>query len=327
MSITLKPVHILTGFLGSGKTTLLNRLLSQAEFSNTLVIINEFGEVPLDHHLIEKSTDTIVELSNGCLCCTVRGEMVDLLLELDTSQFDRVIVETTGIADPIPVYQSLTAQPVLAKGLRAGSIITVFDTLSGAALFKAHEEARKQLALADIVFLTMVDRNGDRTAAQQLISQHSPQAIITMNPEEIRPDAIDLVAKATAAHGNASHSDQYTSIILETERLLPIPIVCDFLHQLANDCGETLLRVKGLVKCPENIEKPILIQMSGQIVHDPISLPQWPNGTDGTGLVVIGKGIDHKKVKTLFEGFFGIMNIDTPDREAITGNPLSIPGL
>ncbi len=99
-----RPVHILSGFLGTGKTTFLNQLLKRHDFSNTLVIVNEFGEVPLDHQLIESSSETIVELSNGCLCCSIRGELVDTLLTLNVDTFDRVIIETTGIADPLPVH-------------------------------------------------------------------------------------------------------------------------------------------------------------------------------------------------------------------------------
>ncbi|MBP1858941.1 CobW family GTP-binding protein [Rhizobium herbae] len=150
------PVSILTGFLGAGKTSLLNRLLKDPDLTDTAVIINEFGDVSLDHLLVEASSDGIIELSDGCLCCTVRGELVDTLADLmDRMQtgkirpLKRVVIETTGLADPAPVLQSVMGNPVIAQSYRLDGVVTVVDAVNGLSTLNNHEEAVKQVAMAD----------------------------------------------------------------------------------------------------------------------------------------------------------------------------------
>ena len=155
--LSKKPVILLTGFLGSGKTTFLNRILKLDEFKNSLVIVNEFGSVPVDHLLVEKSAETIYELSNGCLCCNMRGELVETLANLDLTRFDRIFIETTGIADPLPVFQTLAFNPDLASRLQPSLILSVFDLARGKELISAHAEAQHQLAIADQILLTKQD--------------------------------------------------------------------------------------------------------------------------------------------------------------------------
>ncbi len=158
------PVSILTGFLGSGKTTLLNRLLKDPALADTAVIINEFGDVGIDHLLVEKASDGIIELSDGCLCCTVRGELVDTLSDLidrlqtgKLQQLKRVIIETTGLADPAPVLHAIMGHPVLLQAFRVDGVITTVDAVNGMATLDAHEEAVKQAAVADRVVITKTD--------------------------------------------------------------------------------------------------------------------------------------------------------------------------
>jgi G3E family GTPase len=158
------PVSIVTGFLGSGKTTLLNRLLKEPELKDTAVIINEFGDVGIDHLLVEQSGDGIIELSDGCLCCTVRGELVDTLSDLiDRLQtgriaaLARVVIETTGLADPAPVLSAIMGHPVLVQAFRLDGVVTVVDAVNGMATLDAHEEAVKQVAVADRIVLTKSD--------------------------------------------------------------------------------------------------------------------------------------------------------------------------
>ncbi|WP_438751968.1 CobW family GTP-binding protein [Pararhizobium sp. O133] len=150
------PVSILAGFLGAGKTSLLNRLLKDPDLTDTAVIINEFGDVSLDHLLVEASSDGIIELSDGCLCCTVRGELVDTLADLmDRMQtgkikpLKRVVIETTGLADPAPVLQSVMGNPVIAQSYRLDGVVTVVDAVNGLSTLDHHEEAVKQVAMAD----------------------------------------------------------------------------------------------------------------------------------------------------------------------------------
>ncbi len=150
------PVSILTGFLGAGKTTLLNRLLKDPDLTDTAVIINEFGDVSIDHLLVEASSDGVIELADGCLCCTVRGELVDTLADLmDRMQtgkirpLKRVVIETTGLADPAPVLQSVMGNPIIAQNYRLDGVVTVVDAVNGLATLGNHEEAVKQVAVAD----------------------------------------------------------------------------------------------------------------------------------------------------------------------------------
>lgn len=154
------PVSVLTGFLGSGKTTLLNRLLKDPALSDTAVIINEFGDVGLDHLLVEKSDDGIIELSDGCLCCTVRGALVDTLSDLiervqtGRASLKRIIIETTGLADPAPVLQSIMGHPVMMQAYRLDGVLTTVDAVNGMATLDAHAESVRQVAMADRIILT-----------------------------------------------------------------------------------------------------------------------------------------------------------------------------
>jgi G3E family GTPase len=166
------PVSIITGFLGSGKTTLLNRLLKEPELKDTAVIINEFGDVGIDHLLVEQSGDGIIELSDGCLCCTVRGELVDTLSDLiDRLQtgriaaLARVVIETTGLADPAPVLSAIMGHPVLVQAFRLDGVVTVVDAVNGMSTLNAHIEAVKQVAVADRIVLTKTDLLKGRNVA------------------------------------------------------------------------------------------------------------------------------------------------------------------
>ena len=159
------PVTVLTGFLGSGKTTLLNKLLRRPELADTAVIINEFGEIGLDHLLVEKSDDEgMVTLNSGCLCCTVRGDLVRTMSELflkrsrgEVSPFKRMVVETTGLADPAPILHTLMTDPLLASRYRLDGVVTTVDGVNGTSTLDNHEEAVKQAAVADRLLLTKVD--------------------------------------------------------------------------------------------------------------------------------------------------------------------------
>lgn len=158
------PVSVLTGFLGSGKTTLLNGLLKDQLLANACVIINEFGDVGIDHLLVERSDENVVELSSGCLCCTIRGDLIDTLTDLlarrdagTIKPFDRIVIETTGLADPAPILHVLMMDPLLVARLRLEGVITVVDGFNGMATLDAHAEAVKQVAVADRVVLTKLD--------------------------------------------------------------------------------------------------------------------------------------------------------------------------
>src|SRR5262249_9738941 len=157
------PFTVLTGFLGAGKTTLLNRLLKDPALADTAVIINEFGDIGLDHLLVERVDDGVVLLSSGCLCCTMRGDLVDALdrltrdLDNGRARFSRVVIETTGLADPAPVLHTVMVHPYLVLRYRLDGVITLVDAVNGVATLDAHPEAVKQVAVADRIVLTKID--------------------------------------------------------------------------------------------------------------------------------------------------------------------------
>jgi G3E family GTPase len=195
------PVTVLTGFLGSGKTTLLNKLLRRPELADTAVIINEFGEIGLDHLLVEKSDDEgMVTLNSGCLCCTVRGDLVRTMSELflkrskgEVSPFKRMVVETTGLADPAPILHTLMTDPLLATRYRLDGVVTTVDGVNGASTLDNHEEAVKQAAVADRLLLTKVDI-ADAAPLDELkhrLQHLNPGAsAISITDGEIDPNAI-----------------------------------------------------------------------------------------------------------------------------------------
>ncbi len=206
------PVSIITGFLGAGKSTLLNRLLKDRQLSDCAVIINEFGDVGIDHMLVETSGDQMVELSDGCLCCTVRGELVDTLASfIDMMQtgkmkpISRVVIETTGLADPVPVLQSVIGNPVLAQNFHLDGVVTVIDALNGMRSLDNHEEARRQAAVADrlVISKTTMAEAGDVNALVARLMAINPNArIVDADGEEAGKAALlqagyfDVTAKS-----------------------------------------------------------------------------------------------------------------------------------
>lgn len=322
------PISLLSGFLGSGKTTLLNKLLEREEFRDTLIIINEFGETSLDHLLVENSTETIFELSNGCLCCSIRGELVDTLLELDRTGFKRIIIETTGIADPFPVFQSIASHLELAQHYIPTSISIVVDAIRAEHLINEHDEAHKQIAVADNIILTKL---GNETNIEPLITTIkaiNDTAPIFKDAHEIslRQFTQTSLAKRVPGHHSHDHSSAYQSIVLTTKRPLSKALLAGFIHHLSTCYGEKLLRVKGLVLSQENPGQPLIVQTSGQIMHDFEQLETWPDEVSQTTLVVIVKNTSTEIAQNAFDSFTNNIGIDMPDRQAMTNNPLSIPG-
>ncbi|WP_420334761.1 CobW family GTP-binding protein [Roseibium sp.] len=188
------PLSILTGFLGAGKTTLLNKILKDPAMADTAVIINEFGEIGLDHLFVDQAGEGIVELSSGCLCCTIRGDLVttleNLLRHLDngrTERLNRVIIETTGLADPAPILHTVMLHPYLVMRYRLDSVITLVDAINGLSTLDEHEEARKQAAVADRIVLTKTDLVG--TEADASAFEALKHRLHALNPGALRLDA------------------------------------------------------------------------------------------------------------------------------------------
>lgn len=371
MSQSRIPVSILTGFLGAGKSTLLNRLLKDPEMKDAAVIINEFGEVGIDHLLVEASNDAVVELSDGCLCCTVRGELVDTLAELiDGMQtgkikpLSRVVIETTGLADPAPVMQSVMGHPSIAQHFDLDGVVTVVDAVNGLSTIDTYPEAYKQVAVADRVILTKKTLADEATilALTQRLRSLNPRAAITDGDAEDAGSAAMLVnglydpaskiadvdrwlkdEMAAAHHHHHDHHHGHdhhhhahdvnrhgASIrsysILHEEPIDPMAINM-FIDLLRSTHGEKLLRMKAIVALTDRPDKPLVLHGVQSIFHPPVRLPAWPEGSDRkTRLVLITRDLSESYVRDLFGAFTGKVAIDRPDRAAMMDNPLSIPG-
>jgi G3E family GTPase len=338
---------IVTGFLGAGKTTLLNHILKDPALSDTAVVINEFGEVAIDHLLVEQAGDGVIELGGGCLCCTVRGALVDTLLSLLDRPLRRVVVETTGLADPVPLLQSVMAHPVLAEAYRVDCVLTVVDVVNGSNTLEAFDEARNQVAVADRIVLTKSDiadaRTREALLARLAALNGDAELLDSRRPESIRADmllepALDI-RTVPAGHdhhdhdhhhdhaGHHHHHEEFGSVSLLHDRPIPFTAIEGFLHLLASQQGERILRIKGLVETAEDPDHPLLLQGAQKLLHPPQALPRWPEGERGTRIVVIGRALDADYIRRIFAAFVGVAGVDTPDRTALVENPLSISGL
>ena len=324
------PLHLVTGFLGAGKTTFLNRLLRDPALGQTLVVVNEFGAAALDHRLYERMDGEISLLASGCLCCTLRGDFVEGLhalldrraaRELD---FARLIVETSGLADPGPILHALFADGALAAQLRLAGVVTLVDALNGADTLQRHGEARRQVALADRIALTKTDL-ADPTPVIAALAVLAPLAVVTQAGEI---DATAFLAQAPrpppvvsprAAHGGAE------AHVFRSPTPLPAAGLVRFLDLLAQAAGPRLLRVKGLVATDDLPDRPWLVQGAQHAFAPPIRLAAWPDGPQETALVVIGEGLS-APAQALWDALTGAVAPDTPDLAALTDNPLKPQG-
>ncbi|MFD1704123.1 CobW family GTP-binding protein [Methylopila henanensis] len=316
------PVNILTGFLGSGKTTLLKRLLAEPELANTAVLVNEFGEAGLDHLLLERIADDVVLLKSGCLCCTVRGDLRDALMALlgrrargEIAGFDRIVIETTGLADPGPVVATLAADPALRHQLRTGAIVTVVDAMLGEATLDAHEESVRQAAVADRLILTKTDLAPEAAAARvrtRLANLNPAAPVIELFPDDApSPDLLlaDVHDDATRAvevrrwlAAGAGRHGAVRAFALAAEQPLDWARFGLWLSMLLNRHGDRILRLKGLVAV-EGVDTPVVIQGVQHLVHAPVHLDAWPDGRPATKLVVIAHGLDPALVERSFRAF------------------------
>ena len=356
---------VLTGFLGAGKTSLLNRLLADPALAGTAVIINEFGEIGLDHLLVREISEGVVLLQSGCLCCTLRGDLVDaleqLLRDLDNGRaaFSRVVLETTGLADPVPVLQTAMAHPYLVMRYRLDGVVTVVDAVNGTATLDRHPEAVKQVAVADRIVLAKTDlldtpaRKLGRDALLARLRALNPAApVLDAAAGEATPQRLldcglydpgrkvsDVrrwlaaeayeQAAAHAAHAHDHHRHDVNrhdasirAFAFASEAAIPGAMFEAFVDLLLSVYGPNLLRMKGIVKLAETPHSPIVIHGVQHIFHPAVRLPRWPDGDERTRLVLITRHLDPKAVEALFDFFLGAGAPDRPDRAALLDNPL-----
>ena len=328
------PVSIITGFLGSGKTTLLAHLMRDPAMGRTAVIINEFGAIALDHDLIETSDESFVQLSNGCLCCNVRSDLTLTLADLAARRaqgtlppFERVVIETSGLADPAPILHALMTSRDLTGIYALDGVITTVDALLGIATLENHEEARRQAAVADRIVITKTDLAGAQTDAirQRLAAVNPGAPLIVAVRGAIAPSvlfdgdcgfyAVDgkhpdvgawlahesVDAASGHAHSPHQHSENITSFCIVREKPLRAVTLPLLLSALAENCGADLLRMKGIVRVLEAPEHPAVIHGVQHVYHAPVWLPRWPSAERRTRMVFIGRNIRESWVRTLIE--------------------------
>ncbi|MFD0935658.1 CobW family GTP-binding protein, partial [Methylobacterium trifolii] len=299
------PLTVLTGFLGAGKTTLLNRLLRDPALADTVVIVNEFGEIGLDHLLIERVDEDMILLGAGCLCCTVRGDLIatleDLLRKRDNGRitpFRRVVIETTGLADPAPILHALIYHPYLVLRYRLQGVVTVVDAVNGQATLDAHPEALRQAAVADRIVLAKADLTGDTAPLRARLRALNPSAPV--DPADVAAETLlggffgldgkgaDVRAwlGAEAAQG-AEHGHHHHDVNRHDASIRAFSLVSDvpvpratfemFLDLLRSGHGPKLLRLKGLVALADDPDRPVVVHGVQHVVHAPVTLPAWPD--------------------------------------------------
>ena len=328
------PITILTGFLGAGKTTLLNALLRDGAMARTAVVVNEFGDVGIDHLLVDRVEGDMLVLNTGCVCCAARGDLVDAFSSLlerrgaGRIDFDRIVVETTGIADPGPILNAALLDPELWRVGRIEAVITVVDAVGGAAVLDRHHEAVRQVAMADAIVLSKTDLlpDTDRNPVLGLkprIRALNPGAPILAARDigavlaAVLDPSLGLAKRASEgslAGGNAEHRHAATlratclrAGVIQTAR------VRDFLDVLISRQGSHLLRLKGLVATRDDPARPLVVHAVRHMVHPSRRLPAWPNDDHETRVVVITEGAEPGTVAEVWDAFFGPPTIDRPD--------------
>lgn len=355
------PLTLITGFLGAGKTTLLNTLLTDPALKETAVIINEFGDVALDHLMVERIDDEMMVLASGCLCCTLRGDLVTalekLLRGLDNGRvfFRRVVIETTGLADPAPILQTAMSHPYLVMRFRLDGVVTLVDAVNGLATLDAHREAVKQVAVADRLVLTKTDLldTTERAGAKETLTgrlrdlnpaapvldaargEATPARLLECGlykPGDKIPDVKAWLAEEAyeAAHDHGHHhhhdvtrhDDRIRSFSLATDTAIPAAVLDLFLELLRSMHGPNLLRMKGIVRIEETPDTPVVIHGVQHILHPPARLERWPDADRRSRLVFIVRDIEPRVIGELFDAFLGTPAPGRPDRAALADNPL-----
>jgi G3E family GTPase len=319
-------VSVLTGFLGSGKTTLLGHLLRQPQFSRTAVIINEFGEIGLDHELVEASEDSFVELQTGCLCCKIRTDLAqtlqDLLRRRDRGScpaFDRIVIETSGLADPAPILQTLMTDIGIAGRLVLGGVVTTVDAVNGAGTLEREGVSQKQVAVADRLVLTKSDLVGAAQPAllRRLAELNASAKVLSADHGRIDlsclfnaglydPDTKSLDVKSwlpAEAHGrpHGRHDADINTYAIVREQPIRAVALTLFLETLAEHCGADLLRLKGIVNIAESPDQPAVIHGVQHVFHPPAWLERWPSDDRRSRIIFIARRVPQRWVEVLLD--------------------------
>ena len=308
------PVHILTGFLGSGKTTLLNRLLATASLSNSAVIVNEYGAIGIDHHLVEQSDDRFVELAGGCVCCAVRGDLAATLAQLldaraagRCSAFTQVLIETTGLADPNPIVNLLGVDRDLAERTHLGATLATVDAVNGVTSLTQFVEATQQVVLADTVVITKTDLAAEATNVIELARTTNPHAqMVTAGINDELP-AIELllrrqtVASTRRSHEHHQHTADIESFVVQRDTPIHPAVIPLFVEALAQQLGTALLRLKGIISL-DGQDVRVVLHAAQHVFHPLASLPDGADESfGGSELVFIVRGEAQAFVESLLD--------------------------
>lgn len=343
------PVTVISGFLGSGKTTLLNRLLQDPAMAGAAVIVNEFGDIGIDHLLVENIRGDAVLLESGCLCCAVRGDLVDTMRMMawqadndELPAFDRLVIETSGLADPAPVLQTIMANPLVTDRYRLAGMVTTVDAVNGAAQIDTAEEAMKQVVLASRLLITKTDiassaQQDQCEARVRALNGGAPLARISMGEVEAAtlfderdydPAALEDPARwlgdpqpGAAADGHADgdgqdhhahdhpghdhiHSTGIVSFCLTRQEPIPWPALRLWLDSLTSLRGADLLRVKGIVNV-EGRDRPLVVHGVQHVFHPPRLLESWPDRDRRSRIVCITRGLAERDVSNALDAAIG----------------------
>ena len=335
---SLIPVTLLTGFLGSGKTTVLNHVLKEPDMAATAVIVNEFGEIGLDHLLVERSSEDVVLLNSGCLCCTVRGDIVDTLTNLFVDRvkgkipfFLRVAIETTGLADPAPILHTLMTDPIVAARYMLDGVVTTVDAVNGTGTLDKQREAVKQAAVADRLLLTKSD------LAEPAVRQRIEGRLKALNPSApivpvaqgavdpallfnigfydpvtksadvrrwLRDEAFESGHNREHEHLDVNrHDDRIRAVCIIRERPISWTALSAWLDALAEMRGDDLLRLKAIVALSDRPDQPVVLHGVQHLFHPPVLLPEWPSEDHRTRMVFITRDLPREAIETTLTAF------------------------
>jgi len=296
------PITILTGFLGSGKTTLLNRLVQQPSMRDAFVLVNEVGDVSVDHHLVEEISERLAVLPSGCVCCAVRGDLVDVLADEALLEGRRqVVIETSGLADPTPLVATILRSRELRERFHLGSVMVALDATRGRETVERYPEAAKQLALADLVVITkcdQVDEDGVR-AAEEFARSAAPEArVLHASDGVIRESPRDAPSRHVSPPSSEhTHTHGIRTFTIESDVRAAFPSFAAWLAVMSQFHGERLLRLKGLLRVDDH-DDPVVVQSVQHVVYPTYTLPAWP-GPPKTQLVGITHDMNEKLLKNV----------------------------
>tara|TARA_B100000085_G_scaffold284193_1_gene316634 strand:- start:518 stop:1576 length:1059 start_codon:yes stop_codon:yes gene_type:complete len=332
------PVTVITGFLGSGKTTLLSSILKKKEMQKTAVIINEFGEIGLDHALIEHTDENIVELQSGCICCTIQGDLNKTLIDLfykmmngKVSSFNRILIETTGLANPVPIIHTLMSSIELIRIYSLDGVITVVDSINGEKTLDLHEESLKQLALAEKIILSktdIVDKDEIKSLVYRIKEINPVSQIIfskfgnipleeifglgAYDPYKKSADVKNWLAaekykdkKHHHHHDVNRHNENIRAFSMMSENPVNMIAFSFFRDMITAALGANLLRMKGIVNIAGE-ERPAVIHGVQHIFHPVQWLETWPDNDRRTKLVFITQNIKKEQIEDFFRPLMGL---------------------